>query len=124
MAGSTGTKGTDMDSDRITIKQKRAAYLLDIDPSDVSRMLSDGRLPLAMVGKRRMVDYKKLMQMIDADGSVLNDTDALGVLEQEEKACHTNVKTQSTGGLHSLTLGRDRELDALLERPAKRKQKH
>lgn len=113
-----------MDSDRITIKQKRAAYLLDIDPSDVSRMLSDGRLPLAMVGKRRMVDYKKLMQMIDADGSVLNDTDALGVLGQEEKACHTNVKTQNTGGLHSLTLGRDRELDALLERPAKRKQKH
>lgn len=113
-----------MDSDRITIKQKRAAYLLDIDPSDVSRMLSDGRLPLAMVGKRRMVDYKKLMQMIDADGSVLNDTDALGVLEQEEKACHTNVKTQNTGGLRSLTLGRDRELDAQLERPAKRKQKH
>ena len=113
-----------MDSDRITIKQKRAAYLLDIDPSDVSRMLSDGRLPLAMVGKRRMVDYKKLMQMIDADGSVLNDTDALGVLGQEEKACRTNVKIQNTGGLHSLTLGRDRELDALLERPAKRKQKH
>ena len=113
-----------MDSDRITIKQKRAAYLLDIDPSDVSRMLSDGRLPLAMVGKRRMVDYKKLMQMIDADGPVLNDTDALGVLNQEEKACHTNVKTQNTGGLPSLTLGRDRELDALLERPAKRKRKH